>query len=219
MREPVVTVKEGRKGFDVTARFLAVDAFDAGTNQKLNRQKGQGFAFIALARFIGIDKSQSVMVSGLTPTRMRLSDRSVEMSFRIEKDKIQKVNRPARMETEAPQLAEHKQGTVGSASTERDVSALAEREADYRDTIVLIDAGGRSSAADLAEGGSDLYEGIAGIEEETVGLFEVVRRQVVRDSLLEQEQRGRIFTDIERAHKEFLAALRSELQILEASAK
>ena len=86
MREPVVTVKENRKGFDVTARFLAVDAFDTATNQKLNRQKGQGFACIALARFMGVDKDQSVTVSGLTPTRMRLRDRSIELRFTIEKD-------------------------------------------------------------------------------------------------------------------------------------
>ena len=214
MREPVVTVKEGTKGFDVTARFLAVDAFDSLTNQKLNRQKGQGFASIALARFMGIDKTQSMTVSGLKPTDMRLRDRSIEVSFSIEK-----VNQPTRFESQSPKLVGRKERNAGGASAERDVPESSARATDYLDTIALIDAGGRSSAADLLEGWADLYEGIASIEEETLGLFELVRRQVASDALLQQEERGRILADIARAQKDFLVALRVELQILEASAK
>ena len=217
MREPVVTVEEGRKTFDVTARFLAVDAFDAATNQKLNRQKGQGFAFIALAQFMGIDKSQNVTITGLTPTRMHLRDRLIEVSFSFEKDTVQKIIRPARMES--PQLAAHKEGDAGGTNTECGVSALSACEEDYLDTIALIDAGGRSSAADLPEVGPELYEGIADIEEETLGLFEVVRRQVESDTVLQQEERVRILSEIDRAHKAFLIALRTEFQILEASTK
>ena len=219
IREPVVTVKEDLGKFDVTVRFHAVDTFDSATNQKLTRQKGQGFALIALSRYMGVDRSQSVTVRGLTPSRMRLNARSMEMSFSIERAKIQKVNMPARMKAEPAQLVGHKQGTVGNANDEHDVPALDEREADYRDTIVLIDAGGLSSAADLTEVGSDLYEGIAGIEEKTLGLFEIVRRQAESDTFLQQEERGRIFAKIDRAHEDFLAVLRIELQILEASAK
>jgi hypothetical protein len=219
MREPVVTVKENRKGFDVTARFLAVDAFDTATNQKLNRQKGRGFAFIALARFMGIDTNQSVSASGVTPTGMRLRDRSIELSFTIEKDKIHKVNRPALLASEPPQSADHTQDTAGGTSTERDVSLSLARAADYRDTLALIDAEGRNSAADLLESRADLYEAIAGIEDQTLDLFESVRRQVESDEFLQQEDRNRILCEIVRTKKDFLMALRVEFQILEASTK
>ena len=219
MREPVVTVKEARTGLNVTTGFLAVDAFDEATNQKLNRQKGRGFAFVALARFMGIDKSNNVMVAGLTPTRIRLCDRAIEMSFTIEKGKIQKVNRPAMAASDSPKLMRHKQDIVDRTSTDTDAPASMARAADYLDTLTLIDAEGRSSAADLLEGRADVCEAIANIEDKTLGVFESIRRQMTSDALLRQEDRNRIFVEIARVRKDFLTALRIELQILEASTK
>jgi len=99
-----------------------------------------------------------VTVSGLTPTRTRLRDRSIELSYSIPKDDIRRVNRPAIMECKSTQLTDSKSGTAGGGRGKDAVAALSEREADYRDTVVLIDAGGRCSAAELADVGADLYE-------------------------------------------------------------
>jgi hypothetical protein len=217
LRNTVVTVKEGRKDVEVTARFLAVDAFDTATNQKLNREKGRGFAFIGLARFMGLDKSQNVTVAGLTPTRMRTDERLVEISFRIEKEKVQRLDRPARIDGQPRQLAGQKQDGVGPTGEEHSVSTAEAIETDYRDTIYLIDTCGRCSAGYLVDASGDIYEGIASIEDETLDLLAMMRRQISNDALLIQGQRSRLLADIERAQKDLLTALRTELQVLEAS--
>jgi hypothetical protein len=208
-----VTVKEGRKAFDVTARFLPVVAFDSVTNEKLNRQKAEGFVFIGLARFMGIEKPQRVVVTGLTPRRLRLRDGVVELSYVIPKEGIRRMNRPA-----IPDDNTHQHG--GAANGREDVASdSAGRETDYREMIALIDASGRSSAGVFADAPGDPYEDIACVEEETVRLLEEIRRQVSTDAHLEPGQRSRLLADIDRSRKAFLAALRTELQILETAGK
>lgn len=211
LRNPVVTVKEGRSGYDITARFVAVDAFDTATNEKLNREKGRGFTLIALARFMGLANDQGIAVSGLAPTRMHADERMIEIGFRVDKDDVQKTAQPGGRDAGSTHVAGQRQGH-GSAIND-------EVEVDYRDTIRLIDACGRSSAADLLEGKGDLYEGIADVEDATLDLFGIVRRQIGDDGHLAQEQRSRLFADIGRAQRDFLAALKAELQVLEASAE
>lgn len=211
LRHPVVTVKEGRTGYDIATRFVAVDAFDTATNQKLNREKGRGFALIALARFMGLPNDQGIAVAGLAPTRVRADEQLIEIGFRVDKADVQKTAPPGGRDAESPHVAGQRQNQGGAATDEVEV--------DYRDTIRLIDACGRGSAADLIKGNIDLYEGIADVEEATLALLGTVRRQIGDDGHLAMEQRSRLFADIDRAQRDFLVALKVELQVLEASAE
>lgn len=209
LRNPVVTVKEGHKVYDITVRFVAVDAFDTATNQKLNREKGRGFALIALARFMGLDNEESIAVAGFAPTGMLSDERVIEIGFNVGKDEVQKTVQTGGRNAASTQLAGKRQVPSGAVA--------AEVETDYRDTIHLIDACGRGSAADLIEGKGDLYEEIADVEDATLELFGTVRRQIGEDGQLAQGERSRLFEDIDRAQRNFLSVLKAELQVLEAS--
>jgi hypothetical protein len=183
MRQAEATVTTSGDDYIIGVRFLAVEAFDAVTNLRLNREKGRLLTLQALARHLSERQLVQMAVSGAHVDKAEADGKHFAVTLRVPRKGVT-VLADAKV---PPAAGPDEEGAERVGFT----SGLFRRKGDYAQTIQLLSADLRQDllAAEKKAGaqggdGPPLSKLVADLEAQAVRNFDKLAGEVEADLLL-----------------------------------
>jgi hypothetical protein len=202
--QAVVSLEDGQ--YTVRVRMLPVTCFDAVTNARVNRDKGEGYAFQALARHLSAEKSVQMEVSGARVAATGRDGKFFTLTLQVPRTGVKLLR-----EGEAPANAP-RSGVVQRVAFD---APFFTRKRDYLHTAEWLAAGLNADlrAAESKAGPDEKRQAafalaVAELEERGDDLFQKLRSEVEEDKLLLAVEREEVLGDLARRQAAWLEALR-----------
>jgi hypothetical protein len=200
-RQAKATVATSIDTFTVQIRFLAVQAFDPATNDRVNREKGREFALLALVKHLTAGKKGTYAVTGATVTAAEASGDRFHLTLQVPR---------AGVTREDPGAAPAK----GRAERVAYTSVLFTRKRDQEQTLASLQAALLAEVENVRTL-TERDEALAALnkaESRGLGHLKKLSDDIKSDLLLLGLERDELLGAVGKARQEFTAAVKAAVE-------